>query len=250
MLLTHYAAMSRLNSTDHPRHDDPDARDSGDLHHELSPGDLSLEEAAWEHEIAALLGGLDLVDPPPGAIDRAMDHRPMFAGRTLVGAGAVLVVLGLGLAFGGALSGLVRPQVDQMAQAHGATEAGLLGGVLPSGAGGVVLEITDEASASDDQAVYAVDGQPASVFRTWGEVDFEALADDGRVVLAGHDAWFDGDDVVVAQVDGHALTIVGADLEVAEQVLSELDLAEPGPWTRILSRLDDLTAGLGFVEVD
>lgn len=233
--------------TDQPRHDDPDALPTEAL---PTGGDLSMEEAAWEHEIAALLGGLDLVEPPPGAIAEAMDHRPLFAGRTLVGAGAAMVVLGLGLALGGALSGLVRPQVDQMAQAHGATEAGLLGGVLPTGGDEVIFEITDEATASDEQEVYAVDGEATSVFRTWGDVDFDALDPDGRLVLAGHNAWFDGDDVVVAQVDGHAVTIVGADLDAAEQVLAGLDLSEPGSWSRFLVRLDDLTAGLGFAELE
>lgn len=43
------------------------------------------EEEPWEADISRLLGGLPPVEPPQGFLPAAVDHRPLFAGRTIVG---------------------------------------------------------------------------------------------------------------------------------------------------------------------
>lgn len=80
---------------------------------ELTGADLGsetwLDEEPWEFQIAGMLGSLAPVEPPDGFLTRAVDHRPRFAGRTLVGLGLSSVVLvavvvaagGLGSARGG-----------------------------------------------------------------------------------------------------------------------------------------------------
>lgn len=49
-------------------------------------------EEAWEADVRAALGGLPTVEPPAEFLATATDHRPLHAGRTLVGAVAALLI--------------------------------------------------------------------------------------------------------------------------------------------------------------
>lgn len=198
-------------------------------------------EEAWELEIAALLSGLEPVDPPTGAIASAIDHRPLFAGRSLLGAAAAALVLGAGLGFSGRLATDVRPQVDDMADAHTTVEASFLSSVVPLGA--------NPGADVGAEAVWEIDGQPVSMFREWGAVDSTAMADAEHLELSGYPVWIQGD-VVVAQVGDSAVTLVGADVASAAAILSQTEASEASLWTRLLVRIDDATAGIGFVELD
>lgn len=71
--------------------------------------DQSLFEQAeepWEAHIASLLADLAPVEPPDGFLARAVDHRPRFAGRTVLGLGLGSVVLVASIMAAG---GLNRP---------------------------------------------------------------------------------------------------------------------------------------------
>ena len=60
----------------------------------------------WEDEVAAALRGLPTIEPPAGFIDRAVDHRPLHAGRLAAGLAAVaLVALGASLSVGADTTG-------------------------------------------------------------------------------------------------------------------------------------------------
>lgn len=56
------------------------------MSHEPTPA-----EEPWERDVAAALGRLPAVEPPTGFLERAVDHRPLHAGRVL----AVLLALSL-----------------------------------------------------------------------------------------------------------------------------------------------------------
>ena len=66
----------------------------------MSTDDPLQPDEPWELDVAAALRGLPAVEPPAGFIDRAVDHRPLHAGRfaaalvavALVGVGASLSV--------------------------------------------------------------------------------------------------------------------------------------------------------------
>ncbi len=216
--------------TEHPR---PDDRSDVDPAPEV--------EEDWELEISALLAGLSPVDPPPGAIASAIDHRPLFAGRSLVGVAAAAVALGVGLGVTGALATDVRPQVDDLADAHTAVEASFLNSVVPISA--------DSGAAVGAEAVWEIDGEAVSMFREWGAIDPATMPDAEATRLAGYPAWVQGD-VVVAQVGEAAVTFVGADADTAAELLAETPMVELSWWNRLLVRVDDATSGLGFVELD
>jgi hypothetical protein len=50
-------------------------------------------EEPWEGEVSAALGALPAVEPPEGFMVAALDHRPLHAGRVMVGLVATVVVL-------------------------------------------------------------------------------------------------------------------------------------------------------------
>ena len=109
--------------------------------------------------------------------------------------------------------------------------------------------VTRSALAIGAEAVWEIDGEPVSMFREWGAVDASAMADAERLELSGYPAWIQGD-VVVAQVGDAAVTLVGADAATAATILSQTEVSEASLWTRLLVRVDDATAGIGFVELD
>ena len=67
----------------------------------MSADDPLQPEEPWEHNVAAALRGLPIVEPPAGFIDAAVDHRPLHAGRFASALVAVaLVGLGASLSIG------------------------------------------------------------------------------------------------------------------------------------------------------
>ncbi len=60
------------------------------------PPDAAGSDEPWEQEVAGLLGRLPPVEPPAGFLARAVDHRPLHAGRTVVLL-AALAAAGLGV---------------------------------------------------------------------------------------------------------------------------------------------------------
>ncbi|MEL7158282.1 MAG: hypothetical protein AAFN30_17020 [Actinomycetota bacterium] len=105
-------------------------------------------EEAWESEVAAALGGLPPVEPPAGFLDRALNHRPLHAGRVL--AGLVLLSLGglgLSLAVGAPTTGPVAAVVaDDDATGAGADGDDDLGSQLRTALPGLEGPLLDEAA--------------------------------------------------------------------------------------------------------
>ncbi len=67
----------------------------------MSPDPSLQPDEPWERDVAAALRGLPPVEPPVGFIDRAVDHRPLHAGRlAAVLAAVALVGLGASLSVG------------------------------------------------------------------------------------------------------------------------------------------------------
>ena len=79
-------------------------------------GGAGLGEEPWEAEIGALLGGLPPVDPPEGFIDSALRHRPLHAGRILVGLAVLSIVALVGTVGSGVVGRAeVTPPIDERA---------------------------------------------------------------------------------------------------------------------------------------
>lgn len=166
----------------------------------------------WEAEIASLLGGLAMVDPPPGFIDQAIDHRPLFAGRTLAGlAVAAMIVLGMSFGLGAFGQPNLAPDLS----------------VLTSGA--------------------AVQTTPSvSVFREPGEIELDQFAGGERVDVAGNDAWVDSENgVVVVNTDTAVVTMVGVTPAEAADLIDEVDDGPGG----LAGLVNQLTAGVGFPDL-
>lgn len=166
----------------------------------------------WEAEISDLLRGLTPVEPPPGFIDQAIDHRPLFAGRLLVGLlAAAAAVFGVTLALGA----LGQPRL--------------------------VPEVSTLTAGSAVQS-----GTSASVFRQPGVVALDELPGGERIELDGRDAWVDAEnDVIVVAADESVVTMVGVTPEEAAELLDEIDSGPKG----ITGVLNRLTAGVGFPDL-
>ncbi len=166
----------------------------------------------WEAEISQMLSGLASVEPPPGFIEQAIDHRPLFAGRSLVGllAGAALV---FGATF--ALGAFGHPRL--------------------------VPELSTLTSGAALQS-----GSSASIFRQAGVIELDELPGGERIELNGRDAWVDAEnDVVVVATDASVVTMVGVTPEQAAELLHDIDNGPDG----ITGMLNRLTAGVGFPDL-
>lgn len=211
---------------------------------EPQPGLSALEEEPWEAEIGTLLGGLPAVDPPDGFIDAAIDHRPLHAGRVLVGlVAATLALVGLTLASGVVERAGIVPPIDELVAQHDlAAQARVPGGgeagpaesgaeddaendvedeaedrSLAGSVGDRPLDLPDgfEAASSatiEDvrQALYARGDETVSVFVQEGRVDWGAMPADRLTDLGGLPAWVDAErSVAVIEADGAILTVIG-----------------------------------------
>lgn len=167
----------------------------------------------WEGEISDLLGRLSMVEPPPGFIDQAIDHRPLFAGRSLAGLALAAAVLFAG-SF--ALGAFGQPR------------------------------LVPELSTLTSGAALVQGGSSASVFRQPGRVELDQLPGGTRVDLGGREAWVDPDqDVVVVATDTAVVTMIGVTPEEAEAMLDDID-GGPGGVAGVVNRL---TAGIGFPDL-
>lgn len=176
------------------------------LEHGLFP------DEPWEAEISHLLSGLAPVDPPPGFIDQAIDHRPLFAGRALAGLlAAAAVVFGASFALGAFGQPRVVPELS----------------TLTSGAA-------------------IQNGSSAAVFRQPGVVELDALPGGERTTVNGRDAWVDPDNgVVVIATDASVVTMVGVTVQEAEVLLDDVDDGPDG----LAGLINRLTAGVGFPDL-
>ncbi len=167
----------------------------------------------WEADISDLLGQLGMVDPPPGFIDQAIDRRPLFAGRSLVGLSAAAAVL--------------------------------FAGSLALGAFGQPRLVPELNTLTSGTAMIQT-GSSASVFRQPGQVELDELPGGTRMDLAGRDAWVDHEqDVVVVATSAAVVTMIGVTPEEAEDLIDDID-GGPSGFTGVVNQL---TAGIGFPDL-
>lgn len=232
-----------------------------------------LAEEAWESEIGDLLGGMPLVEPPDGFIDAALDHRPMYAGRTslLAVLGTFVVVVAV------SMSGLLKeqtyvPDLEALVSRHSATEANLLGNVLAGSEAddSPVFQLKAEGEEFPfelpgdlewsamfegqdlEQAVFAAGDHTVSVFVEPGRVDFESLSAEGRVEVAGVLVWSDPQQrLVIVQASDAVITVVGLNPLLIEMLVAELEAEDdPSRLERLAREINRATSQLGFPELD
>lgn len=181
--------------------------------HVNQPPDELFPDEPWESEISSLLGRLEMIDPPPGFIEAAIDHRPLFAGRLLVGLMAAATVV---FAATFTLGAFGHPRL------------------LP------------ELSTLTSSGAMVQNGGTRSVFRQPGSLELDELPGGTRIVLAGRDAWVDAEkDMVVVADDGVVVTMVGVTPDEAEALMDDID-GGPGGVAGIINRL---TAAVGFPDL-
>ncbi|MEM7274527.1 MAG: hypothetical protein AAF547_15685 [Actinomycetota bacterium] len=214
-------------------------------------------EEPWEAEIGDLLAGLPQVAPPAGFIDQALDHRPLRAGRTMVGlAIASVVAVGAVLVTGAAGRTTVTPQIDELAQRHTTVQAGVLAPStaevdyridtpvdMPDG-----FERTRNLEAEEVlQAVYARGDTAVSVFVQDGPVGWNALAEDGLTTIDGRRAWVDeARRAVVVEASGSTVVIVGLSSSEVGEVLATVPEADRTIGDRVGELVEAVTGQLGF----
>lgn len=197
-----------------------------------------IEEEDWEAGISSMLATLPSVEPPPGLVEHALDHRPLHAGRifmVLCGAAAFVLIGWIG--FDVATRATVVPPVSELVAHHDAT-----GGDSTLGAAGAGLTVGDDTlSVEVDESV--------TVFRQPGSVDFLELAPEGRTTIDGVPAWVDPERrTVVVQAGNEVVIIVGVAEEDIPGVVAGLP-TEQSPWHEIADRLNSLTSQIGFADL-
>ncbi len=235
----------------------------------------TFEEEEWEAGIAGLLGALPMVDPPPGVVERAIDHRPLHAGRTslLLGLSAV-AALGVWIGSDVLRSGNVVPPVSDLVAHHestadsdsffGSASAGL---TIGSGDDAVTVQMVESdpglsvalpdgyertgtfAASEFEQQLFASGASAVSVFSQPGEVVFDELPAGGRTTIDGVPAWIDaGNDTVVIQAADSAVTIVGLDEDEIAEVIRSIPVTNSFLGD-VAERLNSLTTQLGFSDL-
>ncbi len=215
------------------------------------------EEEPWETEIGAMLGGLPMVDPPAGFIDSALDHRPKYAARSVVGLCAVSILAVFAAVLTGAAGQkTVVPQVEELAQRHTTVQAGILGPTtgevdyridtpveMPDG-----FERTRNLAAEDiRQALYASGETSVSVFVQDGAVRWDALPEDGLTEVDGLRAWVDDSrKIVVVEASNNTVTIVGLPADGVSQVLSTVPRSEESWFDKTQELVESVVGQLGF----
>lgn len=215
------------------------------------------EEEPWETDIGAMLGGLPMVDPPAGFIDSALDHRPKYAGRSVVGLCAVSVLAVFAAVLTGAAGRTtVAPQIEELAQRHTTVQAGILGPTtgevdyridtpveMPDG-----FERTRNLAAEDiRQALYASGETSVSVFVQDGQVRWDALPEDGLTEVDGLQAWVDDSrKIVVVEASNSTVTIVGLPADGVGQVLSTVPRNEQSWFDETQELVESVVGQLGF----
>ncbi len=207
----------------------------------------SFEEEDWEAGISSLLGALPLVEPPPGMVDKALDHRPLHAGRIfLLWSCVAAVALVSWIGFDVATRADVVPPVSDLVAHHDASQSGDQAddGDSSLGAAGAGLTI----GGSDSITVELDDAY--SVYRQEGVVKLSELPAEGQTTIDGIAAWVDPDQqTVIVQSDDEVVTIVGIDEADVADAIRDLQ-QEQSVIEQVADRLDGLTSQLGFAELD
>lgn len=216
------------------------------------------EEEPWEADISAMLGQLPAVEPPPGFLASAVDRRPMFAGRTMVGLGAAaLVVFVAAAGLGGLDKPQVVPELDALAARHSSAAAGLADPEFEAvdTADGPPISLPNDFEPEAvfeaeelSQSVYATgDDDQVSVFSQPGRVDWEKLPAEGLEVLEGHTAWVDPDaGVLVFEAEDSTVTVVGLSSNELSDLLGGLPGAGGGLVDVVRDAAGVLSAEVGF----
>lgn len=225
------------------------------------------EEEAWEVEIGAMLGRLPAVGPPDGFIDAALDHRPLNAGRTMVGLGALAVAAVVAALATGAVSrGEITVEPDEVAERHVAVEAAVLGASGGDDADDVrlVAEPVDppiDLAAGfrptttvlvDDVIVTAYERGDESITLSTqiGEVNWEALPARHLTELAGHRVWVEPERrLSVLQVGDRIVTIVALAPRELEAALADMSGGDRTWWDRVEDTAAAIARQLGYPDV-
>ena len=187
---------------------------------------FGFDEEPWEAEIAGLLGELPTIEPPPGFIASAIDHRPMFAGRTLLGLGLMATVALIGaLGIGAFDPDRVVPPLDSLQARHTSGVAGqaLLGAEV---AGVPPVSLPDEfepaGTYEDDEfsiSRFESTQGAVSVFAQDGPLDWSKMPADGVDQVGGRPAWTDPEgQVAVFESSDSTVTVIG----LSEAYLADL----------------------------
>lgn len=224
--------------------------------------ETNFTEEAWELEISAALGQLGPVDPPPGTIEAALDHRPKYAGRVMASLACLAVIaLSAAVMTGAVTHSKVSPDVNSLAEKHRAVEAGVLPGLSDSRAENPVqtpvempegFERTADVAGDDlRQAVYGRGDESVSVFVQPGRVQWRSLGGDGQTVINGTEVWIDDDrQVAVVQTSDGIVSIVGMSRAEVELVLESLETGSDSPLARVQDLIAELSGQLGFPNLD
>ena len=225
------------------------------------------EEEAWEAEVAALLGDLPPVEPPPGFLVRAIEHRPLFAGRTVLGLAALASVAFVVTAGSGVFDpASVVPAVDSLAARHSDAAAGLSAGsnVVDTeyesveDAAGPPVSLPDDFKpngefATDElrQSVFATgDDEAISVFSQRGRIDWSKLPAGEIETVEGTRAWTDPvGEVAVFEAEDSAVTIVGMSAPDLATVLDGVSGSSSGLVDKARNVAVSLSAELGFPDL-
>lgn len=222
-------------------------------------------EEVWEAEVGGLLAELPAVEPPSGFLDAAIDHRPLHAGRTLLGlVAATLLVVGLVLGAGGIEPGGVVPPIDELVARHDlAARAGLgpsdgeAPTADPDGAQRPLslpegFEAEGSVTIEDiRQAVYARGEEAVSVFVQEGRVDWGALPPDRLTDLGGLPAWVDGErSIAVIEADDSILTVIGLAPEQLDEAIQGVLDGETSLGERATELAEAVVVQFGYAPVD
>lgn len=226
-------------------------------------------EEEWEASISAMLSGLGPVDPPDGFMARALNHRPLYAGRTTLGLGAfALFAMAMAVGLGGLKSSGVVPKVDSMAEQHSLVAASFFGPFQseqlpetdPGGQDELIAQLPQMKlpSGLEPKAFFeGVDFQQAlfsgtdagndavSIFHQPGLVDFSELPADGLMKIEGVPAWVDAEkSITVLQARDEAVVIVGLSADEVSNVVRSVP--RPNTIDKITEAMNTITSHLGF----
>ncbi len=226
-------------------------------------------EEEWEASISAMLSGLGPVDPPEGFMASAMNHRPLYAGRTTLGLGALTAcALALAVSLGGLKGSGVVPKVDSLAEQHSLVAASFFNPFqteplpeaemsnpdeliaqlpqleLPSG-----LEPKAFFAGSDfQQALFSetnAASDAVSIFHQPGLVDFSMLPEEGLMMIEDVPAWVDAEQsITVLQARDEAVTIVGLSADQVANVVRSVP--KPTAVDKLSEAMNTITSHLGF----
>ena len=219
------------------------------------------DEEPWEAEIGQLLGGLPSIDPPDGFIDRALDHRPLHAGRIVLGLMAVALASLVAVTATGTVGrGVVAPELAVLSERHDAVTAGSGTGLdLPPASASIETGVRMPAGfertgdyAGDDLefAIYQRGSESVSVAVQDGRVDWDALPPGGLTTMEGQRAWVDRDlMIVIVEADSSAVTIIGLSAEEVASVLATVPRREPSTYDRLEETVSAIVGQFGFPSV-